>query len=122
MKEGGLPLRSNLLTYTAEYIGMLRKKTNEVSWVASRDGTYAIGWKEFEVIAANTWFREGKEGNRDVAHDLVMVFTDATWMEWQTGVNPTGGPGWVYYRIPTKKRKSWKFKALCVADMFSGRK
>jgi hypothetical protein len=45
------PPNRNLLKETLQYIKNCGKATNDILWVGSADGNYAISWNEFEKIA-----------------------------------------------------------------------
>jgi hypothetical protein len=50
---------------------MGKKTTEDVMWVGSRDGKYAISWEQFESIA-NVEYDAGY-GGQEVVMDLVVV-------------------------------------------------
>jgi hypothetical protein len=73
------PPNRNLLKETLQYIKNCGKITNDILWVASADGNYAISWNEFEKIADSTEY--GRSGiTPEIAVDLVVVFNDEMWL------------------------------------------
>jgi hypothetical protein len=92
------PPNRNLLKETLQYIKNCGKTTNDILWVGSADGNYAISWNEFEKIADSTEY--GRSGiTPEIAADLVVVFNDEMWLsrkiiseipteEWQLNSTP----------------------------------
>jgi hypothetical protein len=68
----------NLLEETLEFLKENGKTSDDVRWVGSRDGKYAVSWTEFEKIA-NIMYDSGY-GGPEVASDLVVVGDD-WWLE-----------------------------------------
>lgn len=96
------PPNRNLLKETLQYIKNCGKTTNDILWVGSADGNYAISWNEFEKIADSTEY--GRSGiTPEIAADLVVVFNDEMWLsrkiiseipieEWQLNSTPEKQP------------------------------
>lgn len=70
---------TNLLTETSEILAQNGKSGDEVRWVGSKDGRYAISWQEFASIAADVVYDSGYGGN-EIASELVVVGDD-WWLE-----------------------------------------
>lgn len=62
----------NLLKETIEAISSCGKTTDDVMWVGSKDGKYAIDWRDFERIADIDY--DDGYGSQEIAKDLVVVF------------------------------------------------
>lgn len=86
---------TNLLQET---IAALRHPEDQVLWVGSSDGKYAISWDDFAKIAADTEYDAGY-GGAEIAIDLVVV-----------------GNGWWLERGEYDGSEWWEFKKQPVAD------
>lgn len=64
----------NLLTETLHALD-----GREVAWVGSTDGEWSMTWEEFARIADSNY--DAGFGAQHVARDLVVVFTDGSWLE-----------------------------------------
>jgi len=89
----------NLLEETLEAIRKSGHTVDDVSWVGSADGKYAISWEEFEEIAREVDYDSGF-GAQEVACDLVVVFSDDTWLERE---EYDGSEWWRYCRSPRRR-------------------
>ena len=69
----------NLLEETLDVLKNYGRSPKDVRWVGSKDGKYAITWKEFKKIA-NVEYDIGYE-RQQIAQDLVIV-GDGWWLEW----------------------------------------
>ena len=67
------------------------KTSEQVDWVGSRDGAYAISWTEFEQIT-----KDEKMPSED---QIVIVFQDGSWI-W---VDEYDGSPYFRYATPPKK-------------------
>lgn len=95
---------SNLLKETMLEIQMAGKTVADVKWVGSHDGEYAISWDDFQKIADVEY--DSGYGAAEVATDLVLVFSDNTWLE---RGEYDGSEWWNYNSPPTKSPKSKPF-------------
>lgn len=68
----------NLLEETIEAIKDCHKTTDDVMWVGSKDGKYAMNWEDFEKIADVDYY-DGF-GTQAIAKDLVVVFHDDSYL------------------------------------------
>ena len=70
----------NLLRETLMEMNSSYKKTHyspaDVAWVGSRSGSYATSWEEFAQMA------DVEIEGFQVPPDLVIVFKDGSWLEW----------------------------------------
>lgn len=82
----------NLLTETIDALKEAGKTSTMVRWVGSRDGEYAISWKEFAKIADAEYY-EGY-GSQEIPYDLVVV-----------------GSGWWLERHEYDGSEWWEFKS-----------
>ena len=87
----------NFLEETIEAIKCSGHTEEDVDWVGSEDGKFAISWDEFVKIA-DVEYDEGF-GSANIAVDLVVVFVDGTSM-WRGEYD---GSEWWEYSVPRKK-------------------
>jgi len=85
---------SNLLKETVEYLTWVHKTTDDVRWVGSHDGKYAMSWDEFALIADIEY--DAGYGGQEIASDLVVVGDD--W--WFTRSEYDGSEGWRFNTKP----------------------
>jgi len=102
----------NLLKETLEILKEHGKSPNDVLWVGSKDGEYAISWKEFEKIAKKVNYN-CDFGSQKIACDLVVV--GKNW--WLERSEYDGAEGWVFKTKPKRKRNAKKFNIVCVDDV-----
>lgn len=95
---------TNLLEETLEKIADNNKTVEDVSWVGTDDGEYAILWEEFRQIA-DVRYDKGFGGN-EIPLDLVIVFKDGTWLE---RAEYDGAGWWEYKTLPHKQPTTKKF-------------
>ena len=101
----------NLLKETIEVLRKYGKTENDVKWVGSKDGEYAISWEEFEKIA-NVEYDNGY-GAAKVALDLVVVGDD--W--WLERYEYDGAECWDYKEKPKMKNDAKRFSVI-VGDLW----
>lgn len=89
-------MRTNLLEETLEVLAAYKLTPDEVLWVGSSDGTYALSWVEFTRVA-NVSYDSGY-GAAEVASDLVVVGYD--W--WLERYEYDGSEGWTYKVKPQR--------------------
>lgn len=98
---------TNLLEETREEIASNKHTLAQVAWVGSRSGKYAISWEAFEEIA-NIEYDSGYGGQK-VANDLVVVFTDGSWLERS---EYDGSEWWSYCKTPMPESDATPFKTV----------
>ena len=81
----------NLLEETVLFIHDTNHVIENVSWVGSMDGKYAITWDAFTEISDVLY--DNGYGSQEVAGDLVVVFTDGSHLE---RYEYDGSEYWVY--------------------------
>lgn len=86
----------NLLTETVEDIARSGHTTQDVSWVGSANGEYAMPWVDFEPVAAGVNYDSGYGGS-EIPGDLVVVFTDGSWL---ARGEYDGSEWWDFHRCP----------------------
>jgi hypothetical protein len=91
----------NLLEETIANINGSDHSVEDVDWIGSRDGEYAMSWAEFEKIA-DFEYNDGY-GAAEIAVDLVVVFKDGSYMVRQ---EYDGSESWEFMEILTKKEKT----------------
>jgi len=100
-------MKVNLLEETLKVLKRIGKKPEDVSWVGSKDGEYAIDWNEFKKIANKEY--DSGFGAQVVARDLVIVFRDNSWLERS---EYDGAESWKYISPPKRKPNAKKFKHI----------
>jgi len=99
---------TELLKQTEEHVQEVKKR---VSWVGNRDGTLALSWEKFKKLAPVEY--DDGYGGREIASDLVVVFTDGSWLErWEYD----GSEGWVHKTLPVKNKKVVAFTKVKIED------
>lgn len=101
---------TNLLKETLEVLKKYGKSPKDVRWIGSRDGRYAITWKEFEKIA-NVEYDNGY-GSQKVAMDLVVVGDD--W--WLERHEYDRSEWWEFKTLPKKKPDAKKFTKVLASQ------
>lgn len=107
----------NLLEETLQYIkeNCGKKTTNDVVWVGSVDGNYAITWNEFEKIASVTQY--GQTGiPPEIATDIVVVFNDESWLA-RNVISEIGIEEWQLNSIPEKQPHAKPFSRILNYDV-----
>lgn len=79
---------------TSEALRDAGKTPEDIAFIGSRDGEYGCSWAQFEqlCIAGNEHYYSGY-GGQTLATDLVIVFTDGTYLE---RAEYDGSEGWQY--------------------------
>ena len=98
---------TNLLQETIEELKRYGLKEEDVRWVGTRNGKYAISWEEFKKIAKKFNYDAGF-GAWYVPLDLVVVGDD-WWLERQ---EYDGAEWWEYRTTPKKQPDAKPFKRL----------
>ena len=96
---------TNLLEETLKVLKYLQIDEEEVAWVGSDNGAYAIPWGDFKKIASKTNY-DGGYGGQEIAEDLVVVFKDNSWLERQ---EYDGSEWWSYKKAPERQKKAKTF-------------
>jgi hypothetical protein len=96
---------TNLLEETLESIEETKHSTADVVWVGSANGTRAIAWDEFTLVADINY--DSGYGGNEIPLDLVLVFSDGSWL--QRG-EYDGAEWWDFCNVPTREATASKFK------------
>ncbi|MCC7667450.1 hypothetical protein [Liquorilactobacillus satsumensis] len=56
------------------------KTVDDISWIGSRDGHFAMSWKDFYDHFKNITYDNGY-GGQEIVDDLVVVLQDGSWLE-----------------------------------------
>jgi len=88
---------TNLLEETLTFLTEHDKTPEDVKWVGSRYGEYAITWQEFAALANTTIYDNGY-GGQEIASDLVVVGDD--W--WLAREGYDGSEAWVFCEQPRR--------------------
>ena len=94
----------NLYEETLRIINKFDHTTNNVSWVGTTDGEYAISWEEYRQISDITY--NSNFGGTNIPRDLVVVFSDKNWLERR---EYDGAEWWKYVSTPQKSSSPHKF-------------
>jgi hypothetical protein len=93
----------DFLQETVQALADRGKTPDDVQWVGSKDGEYAISWDEFAVIAEDVHY-DSDYGAQEVATDIVVV--GKNW--WMDRGEYDGSEWWDFHVKPTKKRGNTK--------------
>lgn len=85
----------NLYLETCEHINGLGKTAADVAFIGSGNGEYGCTWAEYATIA-NVEYDNGF-GGAEVAEDLVVLFTDGSWL---SRGEYDGSEWWSYNKAP----------------------
>lgn len=94
----------NLYEETLRSIDKSNHTTDNVSWVGTADGEYAISWEEYRQISDITY--NSGFGVTNIPRDLVVVFSDKNWLERR---EYDGAEWWEYVSIPQQSSSPNKF-------------
>lgn len=101
----------NFLMETITFLSRIDREPDDIDWVGSADGEYAIPWGQFEAIAAGVFYGADADYT-PIANDLVIVFKDCTWCaratKWETMQEE-----WVLRRCPQRKDNAEAFDRIC---------
>ena len=86
----------NLLRDTLEFLTKRGLTPQNVAWVGSADGQFAITWEEFTWMADRIY--ENNSDHLEVAEDLVIV--GAEWWLRRERNRDTGCEGWIFCQKP----------------------
>lgn len=81
----------NFLTETKDFVTMTMHSGLDITFIGSKDGEYGCTWQEFESLA-NFDYEPGY-GRQQVAKDLVILFSDKTFM---SRSEHAGKESWVF--------------------------
>lgn len=96
--------KQNLVKETKERLYAHQLLESSVLWVGSRDGRFALTWKDFCDKFTNVSYQH-LWGEQEIAGDLVVVGSD-WWLE-RTCLD--GAEGWAFKRKPSKNPNSVPF-------------
>jgi len=88
-------LMKNLLSETKDALRTEGYEPNDIVFIGSRDGRYALSWEEFEELA-NFDYDEGF-GGQEVADDLLIGMRDGSFFCRQ---EYDGSEWWEYWAVP----------------------
>ena len=94
----------NLLQETKEVLAKHKYSEQDVLWIGSSSGEYAISWEEFEVIADFEY--DNGFGGQEVKCILVAVLRDGSWLERD---EYDGAEDWVHKKLPVISFEPKKF-------------
>jgi hypothetical protein len=98
--------RRNLLEETLAALVAEDKSPQDVLWVGSEDGRYALSWEEFSRIADVEY--DPGYGAQEIAADLVVV-GDGWWLErWEYD----GAEGWSFKECPVRQPDAEPFRVV----------
>ena len=89
----------NLLKQTYQEIKLTKHTPADVLWIGSDDGEYSCSWDEFAKLAD-----ENFNSYEEVGGDLVIVFSDKSWLSMTEDCN--GVCGWKYNKCPCKNKNT----------------
>ena len=87
---------TNLLKETEACIKRIYNTPEDIKWIGSYSGEYACTWGQFKELADFEY--DSGFGSQKVALDLVIVFTDGSWLD---RYEYDGSEGWRSHRVPT---------------------
>lgn len=96
----------NLLEETLEILAKNNKTADDVLWVGSKDGKYAITWEQF-TLNANIDYDNGYGGN-EIRAELVVV--GENW--WLERGEYDGAEWWEFKILPTKFADAQPFNSM----------
>ena len=107
---------TNLLEETEYALKQYNKKPSDIDWIGSKDGKYAIDWKQFENLAASIDYNSDF-GAQEIACDLVVVFKDGDWL---SRYEYDGSEAWELQSLPKKVLKPEPIYRLCITEEEAG--
>lgn len=97
----------NFLDETRETIAAAGKKVSDIEFIGSQDGEYECSWEQFCTMA-DVEYNSGF-GAAHVAIDLVIVFTDGSWLE---RYEYDGAEDWEYKSTPKRRGRASPLKGV----------
>jgi hypothetical protein len=94
MDMGVRDMNDNLLKATLDDIGYSGHTRDDVAAVGSDDGLFRTDFDGFAALARDI------DEYAPIAVDLVITFTDGTWLERETDES-IGSGAWAFRRLPT---------------------
>lgn len=88
---------TNIVKETLEELKYLGLKSEDVLWVGSHDGKYAMPWDQFQARFENVTYDSGF-GAQEIAEDLVVV--GANW--WLEREEYDGSERWAFKQLPVR--------------------
>lgn len=98
----------NLLQETLEKLKTHALSPDDVAWVGSSDGEYAITWDAFAELAGGIEYDNGY-GSQKIVLDLVVVLHSGHWFE---RAECDGSEWWEYKQTPVKTADAKAFTHL----------
>ena len=98
----------NLIEETISDIKNSNHIEQDVNWVGSSDGKYAMPWNEFKQHFKGIDY-SCNYGTQEIASDLVVVFNDGTWLE---RAEYDGSEWWAYKKQPSINREHSSFSVI----------
>ena len=103
MKFRRIP-KENLYAETVQAMKSIDKDPSDIGRIGSYDGEYECTWVEFCSLA-DFHYNSGY-GGTEVATDLIIMFTDGTWMERK---EYDGSEWWSYVTPPNLRNSIFHF-------------
>jgi hypothetical protein len=100
-------MNDNLLKATLDDIGYSGHTRDDIAAVGSDDGLFRIDFDEFASLARDI------DEYAPIAVDLVITFTDGTWLERETDAS-IGSGAWAFRRLPTFDATARPITAIAV--------
>jgi hypothetical protein len=104
--------RLNLLEETLSVIAKNGKDHRSVRWVGSKDGTFAISWEDFKVLARDIYYYPVPNYGISIAADLII----AGFGWWLERVCYSDGEQWEYRESPKQRTDPVPFSRI-VSDL-----
>ena len=101
------PFKKNIVEETLKVLKDHGKAPEDVSWVGSNDGEYAMSWEDFFYRFTKIVYDAGY-GAQEIAQDLVVV-GDNWWLERE---EYDGAENWIYKNCPTPASKPRAFSHI----------
>lgn len=105
---------TNLLQETLATIQAHGLTSNDVLWVGSSDGNYALDWNRFAQVA-NIEYDAGY-GGQEIASDLVVVFNNGAWLE---RTEYDGSEDWSYQSRPLMNPIAKPFRTVKSGNLWA---
>ena len=91
----------NAIEEIEDYLKNMNKSEKDILWIGSKDGVLAMDWDKFKSKFASVDYDDGF-GAPQIASDLVVVFTDNSWLERE---EYDGAENWTFKQLPVLKKK-----------------
>lgn len=106
-------MTTNFLQETEDIFSMIDKTWDDIDFIGG--DSFSVSVENFREVAARTEYETGY-GAPEIATDLVIVFTDGSWLGRE---EYDGSEWWQYYYCPVKPMKRKLISALSVNESSS---